>query len=68
MRRLLHTAAAAAVLGVPPGRIRRWAHRGWLPRRGTDAQGRTLYDLGEVHATERQVRERVDATSGNTLR
>jgi DNA-binding transcriptional MerR regulator len=45
---LLDGPAVAAALGVKPGLVRRWAHRGLLTRRGSDARRRTLYDLADA--------------------
>jgi hypothetical protein len=53
---LVDTAAAAAAVGVHPGIIRKWAHRGRLTRQGQDAKGRTLYDLRDVHHAARSLR------------
>lgn len=46
-----------AELGVNAARIRKWASRGVLERRGRDAAGRVLYDYDEVLelATRRRV-------------
>lgn len=46
--RLADTLAAASLVQVAPATVRQWASRGLLTRRGTDARGRTLYDLAEV--------------------
>lgn len=37
--------------GIPPGRLRVWAHRGAVEKRGKDSQGRTLYDVTQAVAT-----------------
>lgn len=47
---LLDAYAAELVTGVHPATIRWWAHKGLLTRHGTDAKGRTLYDLAEIEA------------------
>lgn len=44
---------------VPASTIRRWAHEGRLPQRGTDRKGRRLYDLDDLDrlvATHRRQR------------
>ena len=46
---LVDSRAASLATHVPAATIRTWAARGHLARRGTDARGRTLYDLDEVH-------------------
>jgi predicted site-specific integrase-resolvase len=52
----------ALELGIPAGTIRRWAHAGWITRRGRDRRGRTLYDYDEVVAVAQRVgRRAVDA-------
>lgn len=45
---LADTAAIALLLGVPPGTVRVWAHRGRLTRHGKDRRGRTLYSIQEA--------------------
>ena len=40
--------AVSRAYGVPPPTVRTWAARGLIQRHGTDAKGRTLYDLDEV--------------------
>jgi MerR HTH family regulatory protein len=46
--KLADTQAIAVLTGRPASTIRWWAHKGWLTRRGTDEQGRALYDPEEA--------------------
>lgn len=55
---LVDTNAAAAAVGVKPGVIRVWAHRGHLKAHGKDDRGRTTYDLQAVHDAARLVAAR----------
>ena len=48
MAALADAQAIAIATGRKPSTIRSWANRGLLERRGTDARGRTLYDLAEA--------------------
>lgn len=50
---LVDTVAAAHAIGVNPRRIRNWALRGHLQRRGKDKRGRTLYALRDVRTVFR---------------
>lgn len=47
--RLVDTGAAAVAVKRAPSTVRWWAHTGKLERKGTDKQGRALYDLGDVY-------------------
>lgn len=42
--------AASKATTVPAATLRTWAARGLIARHGTDAAGRTLYDVDEVLA------------------
>lgn len=63
-RRLVDTLMAACAARVRPATIRSWAHRGKLTPHGTDAKGRTLYDLDDVYRATRP-HARVDVASTN---
>jgi hypothetical protein len=56
---LIDTGAVAYLLGTTPNAVRITATRypGLLPRRGTDAKGRTLYALADVEALAGALRE-----------
>ncbi|UVK62602.1 MerR-like helix-turn-helix DNA binding domain protein [Arthrobacter phage TaylorSipht] len=53
---LVDSVAAATAAGVKPSTFRGWAHRGLLERKGTDARGRALYELGDVYRAAERVR------------
>jgi hypothetical protein len=55
---LLDGPAVAAALGVKPGVVRIWAHRGLLARQGTDARGRTLYSLVDAFRLQAELHRR----------
>jgi len=61
---LLPTADAAALVGVKPGTIRVWVHRGYLEARGLDERGHPLYREEDVVAAEKRVRDNGLRTSG----
>lgn len=54
---LWSTAEAAEAVGVEPGVIRIWAHRGHL-KRANGRQGRPLYRAIDVMNAEKATRER----------
>jgi DNA-binding transcriptional MerR regulator len=61
---LLTTAQAARRVGVEPGTIRQWRHRGHITPDGLDERGRPLYRPETVTAAERRVRENGLRASG----
>ena len=60
MAALADTETIAFMVNRPPSTIRRWAHNGWLQRRGTGHHGRALYDVTE--ATTLATRLKLDNT------
>jgi hypothetical protein len=46
---LVDSVSAAVAVDRPKSTIRRWGKDGLIKKRGEDAKGRTLYDLGEVY-------------------
>ena len=57
VRWLADAQAVAIATGRPASTIRRWAHKGWLERHGTDARGRTLFDVEEAQELARRLAE-----------
>jgi len=55
VRWLADAQAIAVATGRPYATIRRWAHNGWLERRGTDARGRVLFDVEEAQDLARRL-------------
>jgi DNA-binding transcriptional MerR regulator len=62
---MLTAEAAASWLGVGPSTIRTWAHRGKMPRAGTDGQRRALYRVSDL-AKVAEERGLLDATPKQT--
>lgn len=62
---LIDTGAAAVLLETTPNAVRIMASRmpNLLPRRGKDAQGRTLYALGDVEALAYTLSDPAEAAS-----
>jgi hypothetical protein len=61
MPALADAQAIALATGRAPSTIRNWARKRWLRRRGTDTQGRVLYDLTEAE----DLAERLDTTGSH---
>jgi DNA-binding transcriptional MerR regulator len=57
----------AAVLGVKPARLRQWAKRGVIQRKGTGEKGRALYDPDEVREQLRRARQRRACNSSEVV-
>jgi hypothetical protein len=55
VRWLADAQAVAIATGRPPSTIRRWAHKGWLERHGTDARGRVLFDVEAAQELARRL-------------